>query len=151
MDKKLRISADDGAKDVQKDFKFEIPADAIVGTAMKNPIFSGKIGINHGSGFRLEVADGEVKFSCADDKDMNIELDHSLVKAGNTPGTEDETVTLTALDADSGALVTVRGYTEKKTNAHLTVKDHDFVQDLIRVLDQEIQFVFTACSNLGAV
>ncbi|EEZ92208.1 bacterial flagellin domain protein [Mobiluncus mulieris 28-1] len=150
-DKKLKISADDSVKDVQKDFKFEVPAGAIAGTATKNPIFSGKIGINHGSGFKFEVADGEIKFSRADGKNMDIKLDHSLVKAGNTPGTGDEAVTLTALDANGGTLATVEDYTEKKTNAYLTVKDHDSAQDLIRVLDQKIQSVSTARSNLGAV
>ncbi|NMW93044.1 flagellin [Mobiluncus mulieris] len=146
---KLKITADDTVKDVQKDFKLEVPATALP-NATKNPIFEGKIGENHGKGFKFEVEDGKITFSRADGKNMDIKLDHSLVKAGQTPGTGDTAVDLKALDANKGALA-ADAYTEKKTNAYLTVKDHDSAQDLIRVLDQKIQSVSTARSNLGAV
>nr|WP_263579865.1 flagellin [Mobiluncus mulieris] len=147
---KLKITADDTVKDVQKDFKLEVPATALPNATTKNPIFEGKIGENHGKGFKFEVEDGKITFSRADGKNMDIKLDHSLVKAGAVPGTGDTAVDLKALDANKGTLA-VDAYTEKKTNAYLTVKDHDSAQDLIRVLDQKIQSVSTARSNLGAV
>ncbi|NMW63881.1 flagellin [Mobiluncus mulieris] len=152
---KLKITADDTVKDVQKDFKLEVPATLVDPAGTDGPktstIFEGKIGINHGKGFKFEVEDGKIKFSRADGKNLDIKLDHSLVKAGNTPGTGDKAVELKALTDTGAALAKVSDYTVNETNAYLTVKDHDSAQKLIDVLDQKIASVSTARSNLGAV
>ncbi|MBB5846950.1 flagellin [Mobiluncus mulieris] len=154
--KLITLKADDNVKDVQKDFKLEVPATVVDTTGAAGPktatVFEGKIGINHGKGFKFEVEDGKITFSRADGKNMEVKLDHSMVKAADAaPGTGDKAVELKALTSTGAVLANVSDYTENVTNAYLTVKDHDSAQKLIDVLDGKIRSVSTARSNLGAI
>ena len=153
--KLITLKADDNVKDVQKDFKLEVPASVVDPAGTTGPkattVFEGKIGINHGKGFKFEVEDSKITFSRADGKNMDVKLDHSMVQAGAAPGTGDKAVELKALTSTGAVLANVSDYTENKTNAYLTVKDHDSAQKLIDVLDGKIRSVSTARSNLGAI
>ena len=127
--------------------------------AVANPVlYEGKIGVNSGGDFEFEVTDTLIKFKRTDGKTINVDLAHAMSEhvPGAAAGNPDQAGKLVALTAKNAAGVAIDGtagkewYQTKNMNA-LTVRDHDSAQNLIRVLDQKIQSVSTARSNLGAV
>ncbi|WP_283241611.1 flagellin [Mobiluncus mulieris] len=127
--------------------------------AVANPVlYEGKIGVNSGGDFEFEVTDTLIKFKRTDGKTINVDLAHAMSEhvPGAAAGNPDQAGKLVDLTAKNAAGVAIDGtagkewYQTKNMNA-LTVRDHDSAQNLIRVLDQKIQSVSTARSNLGAV
>ena len=151
--KKIKLVAGESVKNTQVDFALTTTATGAAKTAAE--AMKGKVGFASGKGFEFAVAGDKVTFARADGKNMDVDLAHALTELGATPGTDDKHVDLNAFSEykDGVASVDANGakLTTKSQVNSLTVKDHDTAQNLIRVLDQKIQSVSTARSNLGAV
>ncbi len=151
--KKLKLTAGDTVKDKQVDFKLETTAaGAGIQAAVKG--FKGQIGINHGTGFEFEVTSAKtIKFRRADGKNIDLDLSHSFssLAKGKAWGTDDTHQDLVVYGRDDAKITDPTLRTTVDQVGSLTVNSHDEAQNLIRVLDQKIQSVSTARSNLGAV
>ena len=140
-------------KNKQVSFSMETTA-AGAGIADAVAKFKGEIGEAHGTGYEFTVKDKTISFKRADGKKIDIDLAHSVTSLANgkTAGKDDTHVVLSAFAADGTTeLDTVEKYSKNEIVNTLTVKDHDSAQNLIRVLDDKINSVSTARSNLGAV
>ncbi|MCU9974398.1 flagellin [Mobiluncus mulieris] len=151
--KKIKLVAGESVKNTQVDFALTTTATGDAKTAAE--AMKGKVGFASGKGFEFAVKDKKITFARADGKNMDVDLAHSLTELGNTPGTDDKHLDLNAFSEYKDGVATVDANGTKLTTKSqvnsLTVKDHDTAQNLIRVLDQKIQSVSTARSNLGAV
>ncbi|STO16602.1 Phase 1-I flagellin [Mobiluncus mulieris] len=151
--KKIKLVAGESVKNTQVDFALTTTATGDAKAAAE--AMKGKVGFASGKGFEFAVDGKKITFARADGKNMDVDLAHSLTELGATPGTDDKHLDLNAFSEykDGVASVDANGtkLTTKSQVNSLTVKDHDTAQNLIRVLDQKIQSVSTARSNLGAV
>ncbi|WP_317987579.1 flagellin N-terminal helical domain-containing protein, partial [Mobiluncus mulieris] len=149
----IKLVAGESVKNTQVDFALTTTATGKAKAAAEK--LAGKIGFASGKGFEFAVAGKKITFARADGKNMDVDLAHSLTELAATPGTDDKHLDLNAFSEykDGVASVDANGakLTTKSQVNSLTVKDHDTAQNLIRVLDQKIQSVSTARSNLGAV
>ncbi|WP_211586911.1 flagellin [Mobiluncus mulieris] len=153
-DGKFTVEAKGEAKNKYVDVKLSTDAEVkpTGNPAVANPVlYEGKIGVNSGGDFEFEVTDTLIKFKRTDGKTINVDLAHAMSE--HVAGKAGKPVALTAKNAAGNVIDGTAGkewYQTKNMNA-LTVRDHDSAQNLIRVLDQKIQSVSTARSNLGAV
>ncbi|NMX20797.1 flagellin [Mobiluncus mulieris] len=133
----VKLSADvDGAVDGKK--------------ANENLLGGERLGTTPTRGFVFGIDDNNktIKLSRADGKAIDIDMSHSLTKLGDTPGKGDADVAWTVskkIDPN------VTGNYLTQDIDTLSVKDHESAQLLINTLDDKINSVSTARSNLGAI
>ncbi|WP_263476279.1 flagellin N-terminal helical domain-containing protein, partial [Mobiluncus mulieris] len=157
LDKKYRISIKDGKNftvkaldpaSSQVDVNLSVDKNVVtVGSNAGKELLSGKIGTPTGDGIKFSVKGQKITMERIDGKEINIDLEHSLTKLNTDPSKVGEDVGWDAITRVGGATT---NYVKKDVN-YLTVVDHDSAQNLINVLDDKINSVSTARSNLGAI
>ena len=116
----------------------------------KGTLIDTKIGKPTGNGLKFKVDDaaGTIKITRMDGKAIDVDLDHCITKLGTTAGTGDTNIKLTV---DKKVDAAVDSNWKKETIDDLDVESHDQAQKLINILDDKINSVSTARSNLGAI